>query len=175
MRDLPMPGSPEISRTRPFPALALSHPPTMRSVSCSRPTSGVFAERSALKAVDDFARFDDPPGFHRHREALERLCVDGRALEKFADETTRLAADDDRVRLGVGLKPRSEVGRFADHVMVVRRARGDQVADEDKTARDADPGLQRLAHVVAKLRPTDSTSASPALTARSAASSLACG
>ena len=75
------------------------------------------------KAIDDFAPFDDPPGFHRHREALERLCLDGRALEKLADETTRLAADDDGVGLCVGLKPRREVGRFADHVMVMRQRR----------------------------------------------------
>ena len=51
MRDFPMPGSPEISKTRPFPALAFSQHPIIKSVSCSRPTSGVSGVRSALKRL----------------------------------------------------------------------------------------------------------------------------
>src|SRR6516164_4474389 len=52
MRDLPMPGSPEISTTWPSPALARAQRRNSRSTSSSRPTSGVSAEpRSASKRL----------------------------------------------------------------------------------------------------------------------------
>ena len=44
MRDLPMPGSPEISTTWPSPALARAQRRNSRSISSSRPTSGVSAD-----------------------------------------------------------------------------------------------------------------------------------
>ena len=46
-RDLPMPGSPEISTTRPSPLFACSQRRRSNSISSSRPTSGVSPERKA--------------------------------------------------------------------------------------------------------------------------------
>jgi len=56
MRDLPIPGSPEISTTQPSPRFACLHRRMSRSISSSRPTSGVLVARNAsnrLSAVRD--------------------------------------------------------------------------------------------------------------------------
>ena len=52
MRDFPMPGSPETSTSWPSPALARAQRSKSRSISSSRPTSGVIAgPRSASKRL----------------------------------------------------------------------------------------------------------------------------
>src|SRR6516162_5493501 len=51
-RDLPMPGSPEISTTRPSPPFTCCQRRTSSSTSSSRPTSGVSAERKASKRLN---------------------------------------------------------------------------------------------------------------------------
>src|SRR6516162_6646586 len=50
-RDLPMPGSPETSTTRPSPDFACCQRRVRRSSSSSRPTSGVVPERNASKRL----------------------------------------------------------------------------------------------------------------------------
>jgi hypothetical protein len=50
-RDLPIPGSPDISTTLPSPAFACCQRRSSRSSSSSRPTSGVASERSASKRL----------------------------------------------------------------------------------------------------------------------------
>ena len=52
MRDLPMPGSPEISTTWPSPVLARAHRRINRPISSSRPINGVNADpRNASKRL----------------------------------------------------------------------------------------------------------------------------
>src|SRR5215472_252348 len=51
MRDLPMPGSPEISTAQPSPRLACPQRRRSNSISSSRPTSGVLAEVAKSEQV----------------------------------------------------------------------------------------------------------------------------
>ena len=62
-------------------------------------------------------------------------------------------ADDDSAWLGKGLEPRREVGRLADHGLLLRRALADQLANHDQPGRDADPRRERRGR--AALEPAD--------------------
>jgi hypothetical protein len=70
--DLPMPGSPEISTSWPFPALVRAQRRSSRSISSSRPISRVSADpRNAFEAARDGARTQYLPSRHRGRDALD--------------------------------------------------------------------------------------------------------
>ena len=138
-RDLPMPGSPEISTTRPSPALACRQRRKSRSSSSSRPTSGVACVRSASKRLTIAAFAEHPPsrcGSAKPGKRLRSKIVD---LEQTADLPSRAFGDDERVRRGQGLQPCGEVRGLADDPALLRGALADQVADDDEAAGDAEP------------------------------------
>src|SRR6202008_1614891 len=64
-------------------------------------------------------------------------------LEKIAEEPARGLSNDDRVRVGDGLKARRQVWRFANDCLLLRSTRSDQVADHDQSGCNANTGLER--------------------------------
>ena len=143
MRDLPMPGSPEISTTWPSPALARAQRRNSRSISSSRPTSRA-QRRSAqrLEPARDGARTQHLPGRHRPGDALHLDGAEIAVLEEIADQPARARGDDDRVRLGQGLQPGGEVRRLTDDRLFLRRAFADQIADDHQPGGDPDARLE---------------------------------
>ena len=140
-RDLPMPGSPEISTTRPSPLFACSQRRSSSSISSSRPTSGVAPERNASKRLSiplspmtrhadcgsakpasacgpRSARSNSPPTCRRVASAMTSVFGAASACSRAA-------------RFGVSpTTPRSCAAPCAD-----------QVADHGKPGGDADPRL----------------------------------
>ena len=173
MRDLPIPGSPEISTTQPSPRFACSQRRRSRSTSSSRPTSGVVAVRSASNRLSTVLG----------RSAVQARTGPAMPLRSLAPRScTRtdcpaslrvLSAMTTRVRLGKALQTRREVRRLADNAALLGLPRADQIADHHQAGGNANAGLQWRACVFRS--PTASISSSPARTARSASSSWACG
>ena len=160
MRDLPMPGSPEISTTQPSPAFACSQRRISRSISSSRPTSGVVAVRSASKRLSTALAPQHLPGPHRLGEAFERRWRRDRDSSKRPPSSLRvLAAMTTVFGSAMRLQPRRKVRRLADDRLLLRRTRSDQIADDDEPGRDADARLQaergvfELAHSFDQLQP----------------------
>jgi hypothetical protein len=56
-------------------------------------------------------------------------------LEEIADQPPGARGDNDRVRLGQGLQTGSEVRRFADDRLFLRRSLTDQIADASLAGR----------------------------------------
>ena len=143
MRDLPRPGSPETSTTWPSPALARAQRRSSRSISSSRPTSGVSADpRNASNRLSTALGTQYLPGRHRPGDALDLDGAEIAVLEEIADQPARARGDDDRARLGQGLQPGGEVRRFADDRLLLRRAFADQIADDHQPGGDPDARLQ---------------------------------
>ena len=175
MRDLPMPGSPEISTTWPSPALARAQRRNSRSISSSRPTSGVSADpRNASNRLSTTLGRSTCQAGTGCGDALHLDGAEIAVLEEIADQPTRACGDDDRVRLGQGLQPGGEVRRFADDRLLLRRAFADEVADDHEPGGDADARLQLDGFDIEAADRVD-RQPSPARTARSASSSCACG
>ncbi len=83
---------------------------------------------------------------HRHRQAFQRLRRQRRQLERTADQLPRGLGDHHLARFGHALQPGRQIGRLADHRLLLRRPLADQLADHDQARRDADPtGERRLA------------------------------
>ena len=99
-RDLPMPGSPEISTTRPSPLFACCQRRSSSSISSSRPTSGVSPERNASNRLSIAALANDPPRRLRLGKAGKRLRPEIGEFEQPADLPARRFGDDQRVRRG---------------------------------------------------------------------------
>ena len=143
MRDLPSPGSPETSTTWPSPALARAQRRNSRSISSSRPTSGVSADprnasnRLATTLGRSTCQAGTGPAMPFELDGAE-IAV----LEEIADQPARARGDDDRVRLGQGLQPGGEVRRFADDRLLLRRAFADQIADDHQPGGDPDARLE---------------------------------
>ncbi len=138
-----MPGSPEISTTWPSPALARAQRRNSRSISSSRPTSGLNADprKASNRLSTTLGRSTCKPApasaIPFHLDGAE-IAV----LEEIADQPARARGDDDRVRLGQGLQTGGEVRRFADDRLFLRRAFADQVADDHQPGGNADARLQ---------------------------------
>ena len=172
-RDLPTPGSPEISTTRPLPAFACAQRRSSRSslLVAADQRRGAGAQR--LEAAERAVLGQHAPGALRLGKALQRLRPEIHDLEPRADLPARALGNHDGVRLGQRLQAGGEVGRFADDRLLLRRAGADQIADHHQPGGDADAHLQRVPAL--RSSPTASTSARPARTACSASSSCACG
>src|SRR5215471_11553613 len=133
MRDLPMPGSPEISTTWPSPALARAQRRSRRSISSSRPTSGVSADPcNASNRPGDSARAQYLPRRCRPGDAFNLERAEIAVLKQIANEPSRTRGDDDCVRFGQGLQPGGEVGRLADDRLFLRWACANQISDDHK-------------------------------------------
>ena len=114
-----------------------------------------------VKAAPHGTRSQRRPGPRRAGDALEVAGPEVLQLEEIAEQPSRAVGDDDGTRLGESLQARREVWRLADHRLLLRRTRADQVADHDKPGGDTDPHLQRNAGGGGKLGAA-STTASPA-------------
>jgi hypothetical protein len=61
----------------------------------------------------------------RRYRRVDALDVDGAEIgvfEQIADQSSRTGGDDDRIRLGQALQPRSQVRRFTDDGLLLGRA-----------------------------------------------------
>jgi hypothetical protein len=117
-RDLPIPGSPEISTARPSLLCACSHRRISSSISSSRPR---------LEPAHRAAFAQHPPCQLRLGKAGERLRPEVFQIEKPADLLAGRFADDQRVRRGPGLQPGGEVRRLTDDPALLRRTLADQI------------------------------------------------
>ena len=143
-RDLPMPGSPEISTTRPSPLFACSQRRSSSSISSSRPTSGVSPERNASKRLNIPL---SPMTRHAGCGSAKPASACGPEIgeiEQPADLPARRFGDDERVRHGERLQPGGEVRGLADDPALLRRALADQIADHGEPGGDAEPHAQIL-------------------------------
>src|SRR5262249_11124240 len=78
------------------------------------------------------------PGMYRLRNTLNFLAPNVPELEQIAEKFSRALRDDYRVRLGNRLEARREIRRLADNTAFLRLPRSDQVADNNKSSRNAD-------------------------------------
>ena len=105
-------------------------------------------------------------------DALEFLSPEVLKLEQIAKKPARPLSDDHRIRFCDALQTRRKVWCLADNATFLRLTRSNQIADYDHPCRNAHAGLQRNGGIEGRTAPISS---SPALTARSASSSWACG
>ncbi len=87
----------------------------------------------------------DPPDRERRGEALKMLRTEIGEIEQTAHQPAGRLADDHVARSRDRLEPCGEVGRLADHRLLLRCTLADQIADHDEPGRDADPGGECLA------------------------------
>src|SRR5204863_2555130 len=95
-----------------------------------------------IEAALDRTRPQYLPSRHRLGDAAQSDGAEVATLEEATDQPPRRLADQQRVWLGHRLQPGGEVRRFADDATLLGRALADQVADDDQTGSDADPGSQ---------------------------------
>ena len=174
MRDLPRPGSPEISTTWPSPALARAQRRNSRSISSSRPTSGVSAD--PRKASNRLATALGRSTCHADTglgDALELNLRRDLGIRRDHRQPAGARGDHDSVRLGQGLQAGGEVGRFADDHRAAPNL-ADQIADDNQPGGNPDPRLQ-LCPPDLELRRPRRPAPTRIATARSASSSCACG
>src|SRR5215468_793671 len=135
-RDLPMPGSPETSTTRPSPDFACCQRRNKRSSSSSRPTSGVVCERNASKRLTTpLSPTTRQAGCGSPKPASgwgPRSSISNKVpiCRRVASATTRV--------------PGREVWRLANDAPLLRRTCADQIAHDDEASGDANPNVQRL-------------------------------
>ena len=143
MRDLPMPASPEISTTWPSPALARAQRRSSRSISSSRPTSGVSAApcKASKRLATALGRSTCQAGTGA---AMPFTSTAPRSRYSKRSPTSRRvpAAITTVSGLGQGLQTGGEVRRLADDRLLLRRSCADQIADDDQPGGDADARLQ---------------------------------
>ena len=141
IRDLPIPGSPEISTTQPSPPFACSHRRMSRSISSSRPTSGVVVARNASNRLSA----GPVPNTCYARTLGEAFQGDGPKVAVFEQSTGQpLCArrDDDSSWLGQRLEASSQIRGFADYRLFLCCAPTDQVADHYAPSRNTNSHLQ---------------------------------
>ena len=122
----------------------------------------------------DGAGTTNPERALRAVEALERVISQIVQLEEPAQQPPRVLRNRDLAWRRQRLEARGKVGRLADDRLLLRRALADQLADDNQPRGDPDPRRKRFTAGVAS-RATAAVTASPARTARSAASSCARG
>jgi hypothetical protein len=81
---------------------------------------------AALRYGDAF----DYEGFDRLGEALDRLPPEVAQPEQVADQTAGGTGENDLSRFRKGLQACREVGRLADHRLLLRRALADQIVSQ---------------------------------------------
>ena len=174
-RDLPMPGSPEISTTRPSPLFACCQRRRSSSTSSSRPTSGVSARAQCLEAARR------SPLSPQHPPRRLRLGKAGERLRRrdLRDRTARRSAGASLSAMTSvfgAARACSRAARFGvspTTAALLRRS----PRRSDRRPRQARWRCRaaRCKSSRAGNRPTASITASPARTARSASSSCARG
>ena len=171
-RDLPMPGSPEISTTRPSPLFVCCQRRISSSTSSSRPTSGVPPERRASKRLT-------APLWPNTRQAR---CGSAKPASCCGPRSSRSNSPPICCRVLAAItsvfgaaKPCSRAARFGVWPTTPRSCAAPSPIRSPTTASPvAMPSRMRKSSRAGN-RPTASITASPARTARSASSSCACG
>ena len=137
-------------------ALALSGalPPFQQEVDLLLPADhGPEPEPAqSLEAAFGPALAQDGPRRDGLRKTLEPVRPRVRELEQAADQTPRAPADDDAPGRGERLEAGGEIGRLADHRLLLRRTLADQLADHHQPRGDADPCREGPAFADAELR-----------------------
>jgi hypothetical protein len=82
---------------------------------------------------------------HRLGNALHSLRTEIGQVEEVAQQASGALGDHDLAGLRQPLKPCREVGRLADHRLLLCSAFADQIADDHESGRDPDPSRQQLA------------------------------
>ena len=142
---MPTPGSAEISTTRPLPAFACAQRRSSRSISSSRPTSGVAPERSASNWLDRAVLGQHLPGRHRRRQTFEFDRAEVLALEQAADLPPCGRVDHHLIRPGEALQACGEVRRLADRRLLARITGANRLADDHQSRCDANPNMEWFA------------------------------
>ena len=143
-RDLPIPGSPETSTTRPSPSFACCQRRNKRSSSSSRPTSGVVPERNASKRLTTPLSPTTRQAGCGSPKPASGWGPRSSISNKRADLSPGAVGNDQGARPGQRLQSGGEVWRLADHAALLRGTGADQIANDDEAAGDADPHVQRL-------------------------------
>jgi hypothetical protein len=95
-----------------------------------------------LKAALRAALAQYPPSDDRCRQALDLDRPEILVVEQPAGQPPGARPDHHSSRRGKRQQPRREVGRLADHRLLLRRTLADQIADHDEPSGDPDPHLQ---------------------------------
>ena len=167
IRDLPIPASPTSSTPWPSPLLAWLQRSSSSASSWSRPTIGSKAApllRLEAAAGSTFAEHRERR--HRHRQAFQRLRCQRRQLERSTHQLPRGLGDHHLARFGERLQPGREIGRLADHRLLLCHALADQLTDHDQPGGDADPAGQGRVAGTQPRRPPRQSPARPEPPAR---------
>ena len=151
MRDLPIPGSPDSSTTRPSPLAACRQRRSSNSSSSSRPISGVVAARNASKRLSTDLVPSTRHAGNRLGEPFEGNVPKVVTVEKAADELAGTRRNHNRIGLGDRLQAPRKLGSFADNPLLIR-AIAEEIAKHDGPGGDADPQLKEPGAAAIKLR-----------------------
>ena len=156
MRDLPMPGSPESSTTRPSPSLGLI-PTAQQQLDLLLPANerGQRARAPRLEPADAGRLAAHLPRLHRLRQSLHLDGTERAAVEHPPHQPPRAGRDHDLAGRCRGLQLRRQVWRLADRNMLPCVAGPQLLADDNQPGGDADArpkghvgsGLQRADRV----------------------------
>ena len=94
----------------------------------------------------------DAPNCLRLRKSLEHMLASVLNLKDAANQTIRTVAHADRIYGRERLNPRGEIRRLPDNRLFPSDSRADDIADNDQTARDADPNVKLAAPGSGQLR-----------------------
>ena len=95
-----------------------------------------------FEAAIDRARGYHSPDRHRVAEASDGHAPESEILEEPPDEAAGATVDDHRVRFGQRLKPRGQIGGLTDHLMLLRCALPDEIADDHQPGGNANSHSQ---------------------------------
>ena len=142
-RDLPMPGSPERSASRPVALGPATRDPLLLAATPPwRARAHEAGERLRLQTVTDGAAAQDDVPRRRLRHALEREQTERLQVEVAADELRRVAADHHLAGRTLRLQTRRDVRYLSPHVGRPFLAPGRDRCDHDLARVDADAGLE---------------------------------
>ena len=143
MRDLPMPGSPESSTTRPSPSLGLI-PTAQQQLDLLLPANerGQRARAPRLEPADAGRLAAHLPRLHRLRQPLHLVGTERAAVEHPPHQPPRAGRDHDLARRCRGLQPRRQVWRLADRNTLPCVAGPQLLADDNQPGGDADARLK---------------------------------
>ena len=107
------------------------------------PDEGRHAHRACcLEAADVLRLAQHRPHGDGRPKTFQDLRPQRLQLERAAQQSPRRLCDHKASRLGQRLQSRGQIGRLADDGLFLRRAKSDEIADDDDPRRDPDADLQ---------------------------------
>jgi hypothetical protein len=128
MRDLPMPGSPEIRTTCPSLVFARSQRRRSNSIFLAAANQRCSGTAQGFEPALASADLQDLPRRHILAEALERDGAEVAVLEQAASQLAGARRNHHGAGLGQRLEPSGKVRRFADDRLLLGRTRADEIA-----------------------------------------------